>query len=91
MPVTVPQGSTPKAGSGVTASLTAVTRSDGTMQVAAGGNPLYYYAGDSGPGQTSGQGISSFGGIWYAVQASGQPAKSAGGSATPSPSSGYGY
>lgn len=39
-------------------------RSDGQTQLSFNGNPLYTYAGDSGPGQTNGNGINSFGGIW---------------------------
>jgi predicted lipoprotein with Yx(FWY)xxD motif len=36
--------------------------------------PLYMYAGDSGTGQSNGEGIRSFGGTWYAVSASGRAA-----------------
>jgi len=39
-------------------------------QVTYNGHPLYYYAGDSGAGQTSGEGV---GGIWYVVSTSGSP------------------
>jgi predicted lipoprotein with Yx(FWY)xxD motif len=96
-PLTMASGTTPQAGSGVSASLAVMTISDGTKQVTANGNPLYYYTGDSGSGQVKGEGINSFGGIWYAVQPSGQPAKtgasSAGTGATPTSSGGgaYGY
>jgi hypothetical protein len=73
------------------------------MQVTADGAPLYYFSGDSAAGQVNGQGIKSFGGVWYAVQASGQPLTSAaaaastpnaagGAVATPTSSgSSYGY
>ena len=44
------------------------------------------FAGDSGPGQAKGQGIKSFGGTWYVVNASGNPVKSTSGG-----SSGGGY
>jgi predicted lipoprotein with Yx(FWY)xxD motif len=43
------------------------TRSDGKMQTAYKGMPLYYYIGDSSPGQTTGQGLNQFGGLWYVV------------------------
>jgi predicted lipoprotein with Yx(FWY)xxD motif len=43
---------------------TVVERSDGTRQLAAGGWPLYRYAGDIAPGDTTGQGS---GGVWFAV------------------------
>jgi hypothetical protein len=53
------------------------------MQVTADGAPLYYFSGDSAAGQVNGQGIKSFGGVWYAVQASGQPLKSTAAAAAP--------
>jgi len=60
------------AGAGATASdLGTVTRSDGTKQVTYDGHPLYYYAGDSGPGSTTGQGSDSFGAKWWLVGPSG--------------------
>jgi predicted lipoprotein with Yx(FWY)xxD motif len=80
-PVAATAGSTPHAGSGVSATL-AVAAS--VMQVTANGAPLYYFSGDGGAGQVNGQGIKSFGGIWYAVQASGQPLTTAAAAATAS-------
>ena len=60
------------AGAGATASdLGTITRSDGTKQVTYDGHPLYYYAGDSGPGSTTGQGSDSFGAKWWLVAPSG--------------------
>jgi predicted lipoprotein with Yx(FWY)xxD motif len=60
-------------GSGLQASmLTQVSRSDGTKQSSYGGHPLYYYAGDSGPGQTRGQGLDQFGAEWYVIDAHGE-------------------
>jgi predicted lipoprotein with Yx(FWY)xxD motif len=65
------------AGSGNQASLL------GTVKNAAGdlygtyhGWPLYTYSGDSGPGQTNGEGITSFGGTWYVLSTSGSPVTS---------------
>ena len=53
---------------GLTASdFSSFTRSDGKMQTAYKGMPLYYYIGDSSPGQTTGQGLNQFGGLWYVV------------------------
>ena len=52
----------PTAGSGVTAELGTTERDDGSTQVTAAGKPLYYYAGDSQPGDTTGQGV---GGVWF--------------------------
>jgi predicted lipoprotein with Yx(FWY)xxD motif len=97
-PVMATAGSSPHAGSGVSATL-AIDAS--VMQVTAEGAPLYYFSGDSAAGQVNGQGLKSFGGIWHAVQASGQPLTSAAAppaatpkaaGATPTPSgAGYGY
>ena len=59
---------TPTAGSGVTASmLGAIKRSDDTTQVTYNQHPLYYYSGDSQPGQHNGQAINAFGAAWFAV------------------------
>jgi predicted lipoprotein with Yx(FWY)xxD motif len=57
-----------KAGTGALAShLGATKRSDGTTEVTYGGHPLYYYAGDSKPGDITGQGLNQFGAKWYVV------------------------
>lgn len=53
------------------------------------GRPLYTFSGDFGPGQAAGEGISSFGGTWYVLSASGDPV-SATATPTPTPSSGGG-
>jgi predicted lipoprotein with Yx(FWY)xxD motif len=64
----------PKAGPGVAASkLGTTTRRDGTTEVTYNGHPLYTYAGDSAPGQTSGQGSDDFGAEWYVLSAAGTP------------------
>jgi predicted lipoprotein with Yx(FWY)xxD motif len=41
-------------------------------QVTYYGKPLYYYAQDSSAGQTSGQGVHSFGGHWYLLNKRGK-------------------
>jgi predicted lipoprotein with Yx(FWY)xxD motif len=63
----------PQAGTGVTGSLLgSSSRGDGGgSQVTYHGHPLYYYAGDSQPGDTTGQGLNQFGAKWYVVAASG--------------------
>jgi predicted lipoprotein with Yx(FWY)xxD motif len=48
-----------------------ITRSDGTKQVTYDGHPLYYFAGDSGPGTASGQGSDGFGAKWWLVAPTG--------------------
>lgn len=63
----------PVAGAGVKQSLLGTTkRTDGTTEVTYAGHPLYYYAGDSGPGQATGQDLPSFGAPWYVVGANGK-------------------
>lgn len=47
-------------------SLTVIKRSNGTMQVAYKGQPLYTFVGDTSPGQDKGQGIKDVG-TWAAV------------------------
>jgi predicted lipoprotein with Yx(FWY)xxD motif len=75
-PVTATGGVT--AASGAAAKdLGTITRSDGTRQVTYDGHPLYYYAGDSGPGQTNGQGSDGFGAKWWLVSPSGASITSA--------------
>ncbi len=49
--------------------LTTFTRPDGQMQSAFAGHPLYYYAGDTLPGDTKGQG---FMGVWDTVNPTAQ-------------------
>jgi len=44
--------------------LTTITRTDGTTQIAYNGIPLYYFAKDTQPGETNGQGV---GDVWYVV------------------------
>jgi predicted lipoprotein with Yx(FWY)xxD motif len=45
-----------------------ITRDDGTTQVTYNGHPLYYYAKDAAPGDTTGHTV---GDVWYAVDAAG--------------------
>ena len=62
----------PTAGPGLAASKLGTTkRSDGATEVTYNGHPLYTYAGDSAPGQTSGQGLDDFGAEWYVLSAGG--------------------
>ena len=59
------------AGPGVTGTLSVLTRSDGSVQAAYDGHPLYTYVGDSAPGQANGNGLNLNGGLWHEVPASG--------------------
>ena len=54
------------------------TRKDGGQQVTYNGWPLYLWAGDTGPGQATGQGIDSLGGYWYVLSAQGEVIKTKG-------------
>jgi predicted lipoprotein with Yx(FWY)xxD motif len=61
-----------RAGAGVNASLLgSAKRKDGTVEVTYKRHPLYYYAADSTPGQTTGQGLNQFGAKWYVLAANG--------------------
>ena len=65
--------SAPKAGAGVKASLLGTSkRADGTQEVTYAGHPLYTFAGDTGPGQTTGQGSGAFGAPWWVVTPAGK-------------------
>jgi predicted lipoprotein with Yx(FWY)xxD motif len=81
---------TPKAGSGVTASmLGTIKRGDNRTQVTYHQHPLYYYSGDSGAGQQNGQGVDAFGAKWFVVNPAGG-AVSGGATATTAAGGGYG-
>lgn len=58
--------------------LTAITRDDGSMQVAFNGEPLYTYAPDKAPGDTTGDGV---GGVWFVAKAEGTSGAAPGSSA----------
>jgi predicted lipoprotein with Yx(FWY)xxD motif len=55
---------------------TAIKRSDGSMQLAFHGHPLYTFTGDTAAGQANGNGVNAFGGLWHVVPASGATASS---------------
>src|SRR4051812_49725885 len=75
-PPVIVSGDVPAAPSGVTGALTTFARSDGSMQLAINGLPLYYFAPDTKAGDTTGQGV---GGVWFVATPDG---------ALPSPSAG---
>ena len=92
-PPLLTKGAPKTAGQAQPAKLGTTARSGGTTQVTYAGHPLYLFIGDTGPGQTKGQGVNAFGGLWYIVSPAGSaiqgaPAPS---SASASASSGGGY
>jgi len=54
-----------KGDAGADGDFTLVERKDGSAQWAFKGMPLYYWAGDSKPGDTKGNGV---GGVWHVVK-----------------------
>jgi hypothetical protein len=66
-----------------------IKRSDGTSQVTYHGHPLYRFAKDTKPGDVNGEGVTAFGGSWFAVSPAGNrvapPSKAAPGSPAPAP------
>ncbi|MGA8746498.1 MAG: hypothetical protein WB507_11620 [Solirubrobacterales bacterium] len=66
---------TPVAAAGTKASLLGSSRrGDGITQVTYNGHPLYTYVGDSKSGETSGNGLTEFGGSWHALHPDGKEA-----------------
>jgi predicted lipoprotein with Yx(FWY)xxD motif len=54
----------PQAGTGITATLGIITRTDGGRQVTYNGMPLYFWIKDVRPGDASGQGVND---VWFVV------------------------
>jgi predicted lipoprotein with Yx(FWY)xxD motif len=76
------------------AKLGTVTSPSGSRQVTYNGHPLYYYAGDSTPSSTRGQGLNEFGALWYVLGPAGNavtssPSKAKAAPVTSAPSYGY--
>jgi predicted lipoprotein with Yx(FWY)xxD motif len=63
----------PTVGKGLKASKVGrIKRSDGKSQVTYNGHPLYRFVNDKMPGDTTGQGITSFGGRWFVLSPAGK-------------------
>jgi predicted lipoprotein with Yx(FWY)xxD motif len=75
VPLTVPAGTIPTGGAGVSGVLATVSRPDGADQVTYNGRPLYTFLPDGGAGKSGGNGVhDSFGGtdfVWQAAAADG--------------------
>jgi predicted lipoprotein with Yx(FWY)xxD motif len=77
--------------SGVTGTVGTIPGVDGHPQLTIDGRPVYTYAGDSGPGDVTGQGV---GGVWFVIKPDGTELTAAGttsGSAAPSSTAAGGY
>jgi predicted lipoprotein with Yx(FWY)xxD motif len=62
-----------RAGAGVKAAkLGTSRRANGRRQVVYAGHPLYRYSGDAAAGDTTGEGLDTFGGRWWLVSPSGR-------------------
>ncbi|QGF23065.1 hypothetical protein [Raineyella fluvialis] len=57
---------------GITGTVGTITTPEGAKQVTLNGLPLYYWASDTKPGDTTGQGVQ---GVWYVVSPSGSMMK----------------
>lgn len=67
-PLTVESADAVAAGSDVTADLGTTERDDGSLQVTAGGLPLYYFVQDEEPGDANGMGL---GNVWFLLRPDG--------------------
>ncbi|MGZ4493086.1 MAG: COG4315 family predicted lipoprotein [Nocardioides sp.] len=76
-PAVAPPASGGAAAPGVSATLASTAVAGGGHTVTAGGRPLYTFITDTKPGDVTGEGVATFGGVWYAVSPAGQPVKSA--------------
>ena len=61
---------TATAGSGVSAGM--IGTATGSSQVTYAGHPLYWFSGDTKAGDTNGEGLNDFGGLWYAISPAGK-------------------
>ena len=61
----------PVAGAGVRASLLGTIKDGSTEQVTYAGHPLYFYSGDTKPGDVNSQNLKLFGAKWFVVSPAG--------------------
>lgn len=55
--------------------LSSFERAGGAYQVAYNRHALYTYSDDTGPGMVTGEGVETYGGIWWAISPRGTPVK----------------
>jgi predicted lipoprotein with Yx(FWY)xxD motif len=69
-PLLVTPGGSVTGPAAATGAFSTITRADdGSTQAAYNGRPLYYFAHDTAIGQTNGEGIKAFGGVWLVAAA----------------------
>jgi predicted lipoprotein with Yx(FWY)xxD motif len=78
----------PKAGSGVKSSLLGTIKDGSSTVVTYNHWPLYTFVDDTKAGEAKGQGVSGFGGPWYAISPAGSVVKTSTKSSAPSGSTG---
>jgi predicted lipoprotein with Yx(FWY)xxD motif len=64
-PLLVEEGDTPTAAEGISGELGVITRGDDTLQVTYNDMPLYFWASDAVPGDTTGHGVND---VWFVVE-----------------------
>ena len=64
-PLTVEDGQQVTGGEGVSGEFSTFAREDGSMQVAYGGKPLYYFIKDKKAGDVTGQGVND---VWFVAE-----------------------
>jgi predicted lipoprotein with Yx(FWY)xxD motif len=77
-PVTTTTAQLAVAGGASRSLLGTTARTDGATQLTYAGHPLYRYAGDRKPGDTTGQGSQAFGGGWDVLTPAGQKVENGG-------------
>jgi predicted lipoprotein with Yx(FWY)xxD motif len=70
-PAFTSQGKPQAHGGTLAAKIGTISTSNGQQQVTYNGHPLYYYAADQKPGDTTGQGLNQFGAAWYVLATTG--------------------
>jgi predicted lipoprotein with Yx(FWY)xxD motif len=78
-------GKTTVGGSAKASLVGTTSRADGQSQVTYHGHPLYGFIKDTKPGETNGEGVTAFGGRWFAVSAAGQQVSSRSPAPSPAP------
>jgi predicted lipoprotein with Yx(FWY)xxD motif len=93
-PLLIAPGGSTSGPAGATGTFGSFVRSDGSIQVTHDSRPLYYFAHDTAAGQTNGEGIAAFGGVWHVAAVASavatptpSPTASASSAATPPPTS----